>query len=310
MKTQSILDQMILVVVKIAIWQGRKTVKMRDLVHNGIDVDKLPPESLAALGSKRIISPDKVKIFKTLRRDAMRLCRKNGVRFTGDSYAVPQGKVEAISQELMRIKGEFESAKTNFISVYEEEVEKWIDSNPVEWSPIIRASMESPSRINKSMSFNFAVLDVKAPEGLGDNGLDEEVNNLYGQFCQEVRSVARRAFDKLFVGKEEISKRKLRPIRLIREKLVGMLFLDPSIAETIEIIDDTLNRLPEEGTIKGTDLNMVAGLLGRQLANMGRVVTKEQVGDEDYDDVTEGSVPTEEVVNQNTGKVEPITWDF
>ena len=307
MKTQSILDQMVLVVVKTAIWQGRKGIRKRDLALSGIDIDKFPPESLAALGSKRIVSPDKVKVFKSLRRDVMRLCRKNGVRFTNDSYAVPLGKVEMISQYLMKIKEEFESAKANFISQYEADVEQWIAANPPEWSPIIRASLESPGRVNKAMSFNYALLDVKAPEGIGENGLDAEVNNLYGQLCHEVRSVARRAFDRLFVGKEEVSKSKLRPIKLIREKLTGMLFLDPSIAEAIEIIDDTLEKLPEAGSIKGTDLNMVAGLLGRQLANMGRVVRQENENEDVGEEATEVIA---EAVNQHTGKVEPITWDF
>lgn len=309
MKTQAILDKMILVVLNISLWQGRKALKTGDLAVNGIDVGKLPPGTLATLGSKRIISPDAVKIFMSLKRTAMKLCLRDGVRFGGDGYAVPREKVEALTQELKRLKEEFETAKAEFLSVYEEEVEKWIDSNPPEWSPVIRAAIDSLSHVNKSISFKYAALDVKAPKNMGENGLDEEVNSLYGQLCHEVRVTARQTFENSFVGKQEITRKTLRPIKSIREKLVGMLFLDPSIAETIQIIDDTLNKLPENGAIKGTDLNMVAGLVGRQLANMGRLVHDEPVVEDDTSEEAEDIVPAV-VISQNTGKVAPISWDF
>lgn len=306
MNTQNILDQMNLVVLNITLWQGRKALKTGDLAANGVDVGKLPPGTLATLGSKRIISPDAVKIFMQLKRQAMKLCLSNGVRFGGDGYAIPRERVEPLTLELKRLKGEFETAKADFLSVYNEEVEKWIDSNRPEWAPIIRASVDSLSHIKKSLSFSYSAFDVKVPADLVENGLDEEVNSLYGQLCHEVRVTARQTFENSFVGKQEITHKTLRPIKAIREKLNGLLFLDPSIAQAIQIIDDTLNKLPAQGTIKGTDLNMIAGLVGSQLASMGRLVQQELVT-EDADDEPEIE---ETLINQNTGKVAPITWDF
>ena len=310
MKTQAILDQMILVVLNITLWQGRKALKSGDLALNGIDVGKLPPGTLATLGSKRIISPDAVKIFMSLKRTAMKFCLNSGVRFGGDGYAIPREKVAALNLELKRLQEEFESAKTDFLAVYEEEVEKWIALNLPEWTPIIRAAVDSPRHIQKALSFNYSAFDVKVPTDIAVNGLEAEVNSLYGQLCHEVRVVASYAFENSFVGKQEITHKTLRPIKAIREKLAGMLFLDPSIAETIQVIDDTLNKLPETGVIKGTDLNMVAGLVGRQLANMGRVVVEgPPEPEEESTEEPEVMVPVI-TVPQNTGKVAPITWDF
>jgi hypothetical protein len=168
------------------------------------------------------------------------------------------------------------------------------------------------SHIKKALSYSYAAFDVKIPADMEEHGLDEEVNSLYGQLCHEVRVVARQTYENSFVGKQEISSKTLRPIKSIREKLVGMLFLDPSIGETILSIDDTLKKLPEKGAIKGTDLNMVAGLVGRQLANMGRIVVNnpEADSDEANEEVEESVVVPEEIISPNTGKVEPITWDF
>lgn len=311
MNTQAILDQMILVVLNISLWQGRKALQAGDLASNGIDVSKLPPGTLATLGSKRIISPDALKVFLALKREAGTLCLRNGVRFAGDGYAIPREKVGELSRELKRLKDEFETAKSDFLSVYEQEVENWIDSNPPEWAQIIRSAVDSPSHIQKAISFSYAALDVKAPADIGENGLDEEVNSLYGQLCQEVRFAARRAFEYTFIGKQEVSQKALRPIKTIRAKLTGLLFLDPSIADTIQVIDDTLEKLPQNGAIKGTDLNMVAGLVGRQLANMGRVVIGEPEGADDVSEESpESSIPAEIIGSQNTGKVSPIAWDF
>ncbi len=308
MKTQNILDQMILVVLNISLWQGRKALQMNDLALNGIDVDKLPPESLATLGSKRIISPDALKPFVALKRTAKRFCLKSGVRFGGDGYAIPREQAEALSQELNKIKSEFEVAKTNFLSIYEDEVEKWIASNQPEWSPIIRAAVDTPNHIKKAISFNYAAFDVKAPANIAENGLEEEVNNLFGQLCHEVRLVARRVFEKTFVGKQEVTFKALSPIMTIREKLVGLQFLDQSITDTIQIIDDTFSIIPADTAIKGTDLNMVAGLVGRQLANMGRPVATD-ADEEDLEFPGEDQA-LDEIVSQDTGKVVPITWDF
>lgn len=305
MNTQVILDQMVLVVLNINLWQGRKALKSEDLAANGIDVDKLPPGTLATLGSKRVIAPEAVRIFMNLKRSAMKLCLQQGVRFGGDGYAVPREKVDGLNIELKRLKEEFETAKTDFLSVYEKEVEKWIDANPAEWGPVIRAAVDSPGHVKKSISFKFAALDVKVPKGMKDNGLNEEVQSLYGQLCHEVRVIARQTFESSFVGKQEITQKTLRPIKSIRAKLAGLLFLDPSIAETIQVIDDTLGKLPD-GAIKGTDLNMVAGLLGSQLANMGRMVHDAPL----VEDEAEETVLPEVVIEQDTGRVAPITWDF
>jgi hypothetical protein len=305
--TQSILDQMMLVVLNITLWQGRKALKTGDLALNGIDVGKLPPGTLATLGSKRVICPDSVKIFMNLKRSAMRICLKDGVRFGGDGYAVPKEKVDALILELKRLKEEFETAKADFLSVYEDEVERWISSNPPEWAPVIRAAVDSPQHVQKAISFKFSALEVKQPADIEENGLDEEVKSLYGQLCHEVRLTARQTFENSFVGKQEISRKTLRPIKSIREKLAGLLFLDPSISETIQVIDDTLNRLPD-GAIKGIDLNMVAGLVGRQLATMGLSVQQEPEGEDELDD--ELILPEEIIVSEDTGKVAPITWDF
>jgi hypothetical protein len=94
----------------------------------------------------------------------------------------------------------------------------------------------------------------------------------------------------------------------MRSKLAGLLFLDPSVAKMVQIIDDTLNKLPKYGAITGDDLAMIAGLLRMQLATMGRVITdKQEVNDKDASDII---APPQIIIPNDIGNVAPIAWDF
>lgn len=308
---QTILNQVVLLVLNISLWHGRKKLRAEDLAANGIDVDKLPPGTLATLGSKRIINPAAVNVFSALKREAERLCLQYGTRFIG-GYAVPTDKVDELTAQLSRIKGEFEQARVNLLSSYDTEVEKWINSNPPEWKPIIEAAVEPVSHLRRSIAFNFAAVGLNTPDEVKENGLDEEITGLYGQLCHEVRVAARQAYEVSFVNKLEVTRKALRPINAIREKLAGMVFLDPAIADAIQVIDDTLAKIPKSGPIQGTDLNMVAGLLGRQLANMGRVVPEEpEIEPEiEEEEPVQQEPPVVVVPAPVTEELSAIAWDF
>jgi len=307
---ETILNNIVLVVLNISLWGGRKKLRPEDLAANGIDIDRLPPGTLASLGSKRIISPSAVNVFVNLKKEAERLCLQYGVRLIG-GYAVPDDKVDDLTKELATIKTQFEAARANFISDYDNEVASWIASNPPEWASIIKAAVDPVNHLHRTISFNYAAVAITAPAHIEENGLEEEVGGLYGQLCHEVRQAAKLAYEQSFVGRSEITRKALRPIRTIREKLAGMAFLDGSLVDTIQAIDDTLSKIPKNGPIKGTDLNMVAGLVGRQLANMGRVmpIEIEEITVDEPETVPDEILLAIEAPVQET-EIAPLAWDF
>lgn len=303
MNTQAILDHMTLVVLNISLWQGRKTLHEDDLAALGVDVAKLPKKTTAALGTKKIVAPASLKVFAALKREAMTLCHRAGVRFVGDGHAVPREKVAEVCRELKRLKDGFETAKEAFLSGFDGEVEQWISKHRPEWTPLIGTVVKSKQRVAASISFNYAALDMRTPADVGEHGLDQEVTSLYGQLCHEIRVTARHVFESSFVGKQKISAKALQPITAIRAKLAGLSFLHPTIDETIQAIDDTLGVLPQKGAIQGADLKMVAELLGKRLAAMGGEIATAGHQREDGRDA-------EPVVIDQTGKIAPIAWDF
>lgn len=266
----NILNQIVVIMLNISLWSGRKKLRPEDLAANGIEVDKLPPGTLASLGTKRIIAPEALNPFSALKREAERICLAKGARFLG-GFAIPKENADQLVEELKEIKQRFQETKESLLSDYDKEIDKWIAENPPEWAAVIRAAIEPASIIDQAMHFNFAPVVVGSPEGMEDanEGLDEETDGLLGQLYHEVRMQAKTAFEASFVGRKEITRKAIRPILSMREKLMGLSFLAPEIAETIQAIDQVIDKVPKTGPIIGTDLDMIAGLVGRRLANIG-----------------------------------------
>jgi hypothetical protein len=275
-----ILQHIIVIMLDINLWTGRKKLRAEDLAVNGIDIDRLPPGTLASLGSKRIIGAEALAPFLAIKRESEKICLGKGVRFLS-GFAIPVAAADEVTASLEQLKVRFGKAKADFLRTYEQSVEDWARENPPEWAPVIRAAVDPVSYVAKTLQFRFTPIAVSAPEDLESTGLTEQTTGLFSQLCHEVRISARAAFEASFAGKRSVTRKALRPIQAIREKLAGLSFLDPLVVETIEAIDATLDRVPDKGPITGVELNMLAGLLGRQLAQLGN--EQQSAGEEDQD---------------------------
>ena len=304
MNTQAILDQLLLVVLNISFWNGRKALSTSELTAFGIDVGGLPQGTIAALESKQIVPPETVKVFAALKREAIALLMSSGIHLGwGEGYAIPRDNCAELLQELKRVKGEFEGAKANYLSQYELGINKWVGSHSAKQIPVIRSLVQSASYIHGAIHFNYAAFEVKAPAQISNNCVDSEVSNLFTLLCQDIRVTAARTYEYYFDGREEITRKTLRPIKAMRSKLAGLQFVDGAVAETIQLIDDTLNALPKYGAITGDDLAMVSALLEKQLAAMGLIVP-------DHQNVAEEPEAEKIRIIVSSGDVSPIAWDF
>ena len=303
-----ILKEIVVFILDVKIWGGRKKLLPDDLALNGIDTSKLPPGTLASLGSKRIIAAETLAPFTALKREAEKLCLAQGVRFIG-GYAVRSDNAADLSDGLEQLQSRFDKVREELLLAYDTEVEKWIKENPAEWEPIIRAAIEPASYVEQALQFSFCPVKIDSPDILGKNlGLEQEASGLYGQLCHEIRVAARTAFETSFAHRSKITRKALRPIYAMRQKLSSLSFIDPSIGDTIAIIDDTLARLPAQGPIEGADLNMVAGLVGRQLAHLGQPI-ENSIPDEK--EMNECEVPPELLSSKSgLGSEQPLRWDF
>lgn len=314
-----ILNQIVVIMLNISLWSGRKKLRPEDLAANGIEADKLPPGTLASLGTKRIIAPEALNPFTALKKEAERICLAKGVRFLG-GFAIPKENIDDLVKELKEIKQRFQEAKDSLLKDYNKEVNKWIAENPPEWATVIRAVIEPVSTIDQALHFNFAPVVVGSPEGMEDEneGLDEETDGLLDQLFHEIRMQAKTAFEASYIGRKEVTRKALRPIMSMKDKLQGLSFLDPEIAEAIQGIEQVMAKVPKTGPITGADLDMIAGLVGRRLANIGRPLPPEPESEavaeetpaEDEDILETGTVLNLPPVSFTQKKRVPLVFDF
>jgi len=255
-ETQVILDRVVLVKVEANIYGARKKLKKEDLVL--ADGSKLPPEDLASLGSKRLLDPDKLTVFNRLKKEAERICLRVGTRFLG-GFAVPVESAASITAELERIALDFAAAKTEFIAGYDAAVTDWVVRHP-EFAGIIEQAVDSVEFVSTRLSFDFLVVSVSLPDSLPPADvarLESKIGSLSEQMFYEISVEANQLIEQSLLGKEQVTRNALRPIRRMRDKLDGLGFLDHRVAPVVSTIDDLLARIPNKGAIEGSILQEI-----------------------------------------------------
>ena len=255
-QTQLILDQVVLIKVDATIYGARKKLNKEDLVL--ADGSKLPPEDLASLGSKRLLDPDRLSVFNRLKKEAERICLRVGTRFLG-GYIVPVASAAQVTAELDRIAGEFAQARTEFLDGYDAAVQDWMVKHP-EFAGIIEKAIDSVALVATRLAFDYLVVSVALPEQLPKQEverLESKIGSLSEQMFHEIAVDADLLVEQSLLGKEQVTRNALRPIKRIRDKLDGLSFLDHRVAPVVATIDDLLGKIPTRGSIDGSLLQEI-----------------------------------------------------
>ena len=251
-----ILDRVVLVKVEANIYGARKKLKKEDLVlANG---SKLPPEDLANLGSKRLLDPEQLTVFNRLKKEAERICLRIGTRFLG-GYAIPCEAAPEIIAELERIALDFAAAKTEFLAGYDTAVNDWVVRHP-EFAYIIEKAVDSVEFVSTRLSFDYLVVTVGLPETLPAEDLmrlESKIGSLSEQMFYEISVDANLFIEQSLIGKEQVTRNAVRPIKRMRDKLDGLGFLDYRVAPVVSTIDGLLSRIPSKGAIEGIILQEI-----------------------------------------------------
>jgi len=255
-QTQLILDQVVLIKVDATIYGARKKLNKEDLVL--ADGSKLPPEDLASLGSKRLLDPDRLSVFNRLKKEAERICLRVGTRFLG-GFIVPVAAAARVTAELDRIAGDFAEARAEFLDGYDAAVQDWMVKHP-EFAGIIEKAIDSVALVATRLTFDYLVVSVALPEQLPKQEverLESKIGSLSEQMFHEISVDANLLVEQSLLGKEQVTRNALRPIKRIRDKLDGLSFLDYRVAPVITTIDDLLGKIPNRGTIEGSLLQEI-----------------------------------------------------
>lgn len=254
------LDRVDLVSLHCPIWTGTKRLRSDDIeLGQG---GKLPPEQVATLGSKRIIDPNELAVFRMFKSRAEHACEAVGVRFLR-GYAVPREKTEAVSQALDGIAVEFGNARDNFLARYDQAVESWVRQYP-EFESQLRKELTPVGYVAKRLGFEYAVYRISATAAVTGH-LGDQAGRMGSQLLHEVAVEANELYRMSFAGTpgsgRSASRRTLRPIRRMREKLAGLAFLDSAITPMVLAIDSLLAALPKTGPLEGELFHRALGIV-------------------------------------------------
>ncbi len=281
---KSILNNIVLISLEgTTLWSGAKKLRPEDL--GGVT---LPPATLASLGHKKVFDPASLRVFKTLKRRAERVLTDVGVRFLG-GYAIPESKADEVHESLLEIESEFLASKLTFLSEYDTKLEEWLEGAG-EWAPLIRRAIEPASSVSQKMNFGFTAFKVGEAENSSaavQGNLTRQTEGLTGQLMREIAQAARDTLDESYTGRTEVTRKALSPLKTMRSKLAGLMFLNHSeIGGLVQSIDTVMTSIPKTGPITGTVLAGIIGCLSQMADIQGYAtaavkIQAEEVGDEE-----------------------------
>ena len=244
-------DLLVVVMLSFHQWSGAVVFRPEDFsIGEG---GNLPPEDVtASLGAKKICDPALLRNFTVLKKRAERLLEENGIPYC-NGYAIPIDKSRDVLDRLDDIVDEYEDLREEFLRSYDYHVESWADSHP-EFADQIRRGKKTPQEVGRSIAAGYKVVQVY-PYSDKDEAYDAEAAEaaeLTDTLYDSTVKAAEQLYKNSFSDQEEIStSRCLGAIRRIRDKLDGLSFLDTSVRPVIQMIDSTLNAIPDKGPYVG-----------------------------------------------------------
>lgn len=254
------LDKAICINLEVSIWQGRRVLHVEDL---RVSSSSLPPAELATLGSKKIIDPEDIKIFNTLKKKAERICANKSVRFLG-GYATSKDSIQEIVSKLDVIKHSFEQAKLDFLSSYEKKIADWIDQFP-EWKDVLENAVIPKGVVENRICFEYQVFQIQPANDIDGEispaGISKATDGLSDQLFKEISKDAEAIWDRSIRSRDKVSLKVISPIRKLVEKLSTLSFLDSRVINVIEVTNNALAKLPKVGPLEGQELLALIGIV-------------------------------------------------
>lgn len=258
---EQILERMALVDLDVRIWSGRAKLRAEDINvgHDG----QLPPEQAASLGSKKVFDPYYLRPFDRLKKAGERTLAEQGQSLLG-AWAVPVDRLDTLTTRLEDLKRQFNEAEDEFRQNYDQRFEDWVArfGNYPDFQQHLRKAKVPRDTILGRFHFRYSMVRIRPADTPGD--LQQQVEGLGDEMlediAQEAAELHRRAFAGFGGDDRHYSQRTLRPLKRIREKLNGLMFLDSAAQVLVSAIDEVLGRLPNKGKLTPAQIVEVVSL--------------------------------------------------
>lgn len=243
----TVIDKTTFVRLDFTLWSGRAKLTREDIP----DADKLPPQELASLGSKRLFDPAKLRPFGALKARAHALLERNGIKFCG-GYAIAEDRADGIRDQLADIWREFERTKTDFCNEYANGCKEWIAQHP-DWADILRNAMPSPHEMPNRFHFSYQFFQIQPTNVLGGEGNDSHTTilDMGDKALGEICTMAKAIYEDTFKDKHELKAKSFQPIERLISKIHAVSFTHPRVEAVGEMLTEALRTVESERYSKG-----------------------------------------------------------
>lgn len=218
----------------ISLWSGRARLSREDLDPDL--VDQLPPETLASLGSKKLIDPNTLKPMTGLKSETFKYLNQNGQRFLS-GWIIPANNTDTITGRLSAMATEFNHAVDFFCQEYSSNVADWLRQFP-EWRPLLQQALPSQDQIAKRFNYTFQVYDIAPLETnrAGDN-LAELISGVPDKILQDTTAAIAAARRDVFPDdRTSYTDRSLNVLRALAAKLTQLAYIHPSLISIANVL--------------------------------------------------------------------------
>ena len=249
-----VLNGLVAISPDITIWSGKRKMQAEDF---GINKNELPPAEISDLGAKKLCPPERMRIFLALKARCVTLLDRHGIKFIASSWLVPKDKVKDITEELERIKLEFQQEKATFLADYASIIKEWIARHP-QWETMLANSVPSVDYVSSKLLFGWKSFRFSIAK---DSNIAEDVAKLADSVFADIARQAAEAYRDVFADRTQLTQRSLGPLRVMETKLSGLQFIEPRVAQAAQLIRTALDEAPDKGPIQGADLSRLLGLV-------------------------------------------------
>lgn len=244
-------------------WTGTTTMQKADY-SVGKDGHLPPAQVTANYGQKRVIDPAHLRVFDTLKKRAETVLADAGLPFCKGTV-IPCEKAAEVMAKLKNIADEYNRARDNFCATLDEKCREWIKNNP-QFSAQLQASQPTAADVAQKINADYAVFRFTPAEAAIDqtNSLNRTVDGLFGEVIQDVAKRSRLLHKRSIAGKsaDDLSQRTLSTLKVLKDKLTGLRFLDSGVTPIIDLIDRVLSLMPRRGKFSLDQYNALNASLG------------------------------------------------
>ncbi|ASI21291.1 DUF3150 domain-containing protein (plasmid) [Aeromonas media] len=244
----------VLVDFKVTTWSATRNNKPLDL---GLENEALAAD-VVRLGSKSVFDKKKIAFQGRARQEGIALLSKVGFQVLG-AWAVPRHLLNEVTDGLELMRVNFYANLDQLLLNYDAECDSWIQQAAAtvslhDFASRIRASLYDVDYVRKQVSFSYRVNEDVVNNPLGDAAVDT---------ISEMARNSLRDFQYSMSNGSKFTRKSLRYVTNIKEKLIQMAVLDSFIQPAIDSIDAFESSLPKRraAQLDATELSKMMGLL-------------------------------------------------